>query len=284
MFDFNILFKVSKMKIALVNMRPKIADKKANLKKMEGFLSKTSADFVIFGEITLTGYRCKDELRNLAETIDDHSVKYMKNLAKKHNCYIVFGMPLLDSNIKGLISNAAILLHPDGKADVYKKWFLPNIGPFEEKLYFDEGEELPVFHTKFGKIGLSICYDIYYPEIFRSYVLQGADLIICISASPTTTKAYFEKLIPARALENTVFMVYANIVGTQEDLVFWGGSQVYDPLGNLIVKAPYFKESITNCDIDLKQLHIARGSRPLLRDIRPEIYHDLYELSRRKTK
>jgi predicted amidohydrolase len=272
------------MKIALVNMRPKIADKKTNLRKMDGFLSKISADLVIFGEITLTGYRCKDELRNLAETIDGSSVKYMKNLAKKHDCHIVFGMPLLDSKIKGLINNAAILIHPDGKADVYKKWFLPNIGPFEEKLYFDEGEELPVFDTKLGKIGMSICYDIYYPEIFRSYSLQGADMIICISASPSITREYFEKLIPARALENTIFMIYVNIVGNQEDLVFWGGSQVYDPLGNLIIKAPYFKEGITTCDIDLKKLHLARGSRPLLRDIRPEIYHDLYELSRRKNK
>ena len=86
--------------------------------------------------------------------------------------------------------------------------------------------------------------------------------------------------IPARAIENTTFLAYANIVGAQEDLILWGGSQIYGPLGNLLIKAPYFKESIVTYDIDLKQLKIARENRPVLRDIRPEIYQDLYNISR----
>jgi predicted amidohydrolase len=71
-----------------------------------------------------------------------------------------------------------------------------------------------------------------------------------------------------------------NLVGTQENLVFWGGSQIYDPLANLIVKAPYFKESVKVVDIDLKTLDFARANRPVLRDIKSEIYHDLYDASR----
>ena len=71
-----------------------------------------------------------------------------------------------------------------------------------------------------------------------------------------------------------------NIVGTQEDLVFWGGSQIYDPFGNLIKKSPYFKESVITVEIDLKQIKIARANRPVIRDIRPEIYQDLYQISR----
>jgi predicted amidohydrolase len=109
---------------------------------------------------------------------------------------------------------------------------------------------------------------------------MGADIIICISATPSVTRKYFETLIPARAVENTVFIVYVNLVGTQENLVFWGGSQVSDPLANLICKAPYYKESIITCDIDLKQLEFARANRTVLRDIKSEIYHDLYNLSR----
>ena len=97
-------------------------------------------------------------------------------------------------------------------------------------------------------------------------------------------RKYFETLIPARAIENTVFMVYVNLVGTQEDLVFWGGSQVYDPLGNLLIKAPYFKESVVTCDLDLKCIKTARANRPVIRDIRPQIYDDLYEFSRHHTK
>jgi predicted amidohydrolase len=272
------------MKAALISMRPRLADKKANLKIMQKHIEKTKADIYIFGEISLTGYHCKDELRNLAEPINGPSIKQMKKIAKDRKCYIVFGMPLKDDKVEGLIHNSAILVHPDGKVDNYNKWFLPTFGPFEEKIFFDEGESLKVFNTKFGKVGLIVCYDLFFPELCKAYSLQGADIIICISATPSTTRKYFEALIPARAIENTTFMIYVNLVGTQEDLVFWGGSQIYDPLGDLLVKAPYFKESVITCEIDLKQLKVARANRPVIRDIRPEIYHDLYEISRHHTK
>jgi len=272
------------MKIALISMRPKIADKKANLQTMKVQVKNTKADLYVFGEMSLTGYRCKDELRDLAETISGSSISYMKKVAKEKKCYIVFGMPLKDDKVEGLVYNSAVLVHPDGKVDIYNKWFLPNFGPFEEKLFFDQGESLNVFHTKYGKIGILTCYDLFFPEICKAYSLQGADILICISASPSTTRKYFEALLPARAIENTTFMVYVNLVGTQEDLVLWGGSQIYSPLGDLLTKAPYFKESVTTCDIDLSQLKVARSNRTVIKDIRPEIYHDLYEFSRYHTK
>ena len=272
------------MKIALISMRPRIADKKANLQTMEKYVKKTTADLYVFGEMSLTGYGCKDEWRNLVEPISGLSIAHMKKVAKEQKCYIVFGMPLQDSNVKGLAHNAAVLIHPEGKVDVYNKWFLPTFGPFEEKLFFDEGETLPVFDTKFGKIGIIICYDLFFPELCKAYSLQGADIIICISASPSTTRYYFETLLPARTIENTTFMIYVNLVGTQEDLVLWGGSQIYSPLGKLLAKAPYFKENVTTCEIDLKQLKLARANRPVIRDIRPDIYHDLYAISRHHTK
>ena len=268
------------MKVAMISARPHIGNKQSNLKTMEQYIKKTPADVYIFGELFLTGYRCKDELRDLAETLDGPSVQQVKKIAQCNDCCIVFGMPLLDEKIAGLMYNAAILIHPDGKVNHYCKWFLINFGPFEEKLYFDEGETLEVFKTKFGKIGLFICYDIYFPEITRALSLQGADVLICISASPSTTREYFETLLPARAIENTTFVVYVNLVGTQEDLIFWGGSQIFDPLGKLMVKAPYFKESIVTCDLDLTQLKRARAGRAILRDIRSELYQDLYGLSR----
>jgi predicted amidohydrolase len=272
------------MKAALISMRPRLADKKANLKIMQKHIEKIKADIYIFGEISLTGYHCKDELRNLAEPINGPSVKQIKKIAKDRSCYIVFGMPLKDDKVEGLIHNSAILVHPDGKVDVYNKWFLPTFGPFEEKIFFDEGESLKVFNTKFGKVGLIVCYDLFFPELCKAYCLQGANIIICLSATPTVNRKYFETLLPARAIENTVFMIYINIVGTQEDLVFFGGAQIYDPLGNLIAKAPYFKESVITCGLDLKSIKMARANRPVIRDIRPEIYTDLYKLSRHHTK
>lgn len=270
------------MKVAIVTMRPKIADKSANLEKMKSLIEKTKADLFVFGELSLCGYHAKDEIRDLAEPIDGPSIQYLKKLAKKNNCYIVFGMPLKHSKIKGFIHNVSVLIHPNGKFDSYAKWFLPTSGPFEEKIFFDEGENLSLCDTKFGKIGLIVCYDIFFPEISKAYALMGADIIICISATPNISRKYFETLIPARALENSLFFIYANLVGTQENLVFWGGSEIRDPLGNQLIKAPYYKESVKVCEIDLKKIELARAIRPILRDIKPEIYHDLYELCRFK--
>lgn len=272
------------MKIAIISMRPKIGDKKSNLQTMEKHIKKTKADLYVFGELSLVGYQCKDELRDLAERTNGASIKYMKKIAKNNKCHIIFGMPIIDSNVEGLIHNSAVLIHPEGKIDTYNKWFLPTFGPFEEKIFFDEGEDIKVFNTKIGKIGAIICYDLFFPELCKAYSLQGADIIVCISATPSTNRKYFETLLPARALENTTFIVYVNLVGPQEDLVFWGGAQIYDPMGKLLVRSPYFKENITVCDIDLKQIKLARANRPVIRDIRPQIYSDLYDISRKHIK
>ena len=276
-----LLNRLIMIKFALITMRPKIGEKKKNLEIMKNYILKEKADFYIFGEMSLTGYRCKDELRDLAETIDGFSIKYLKKIAVDRKCYIVFGMPLINKDVTGIIHNSAIIIHPTGRVDKYNKWFFPNFGPFEEKLFFDGGESVKIINTKIGKIGLIICYDLFFPELCKAYSLQGADIIICISASPSITRKYFEPLMPARAIENTTFFIYTNLVGTQEDLVFWGGSQAYDPLGNLIIKAPYFKESMITCNIDTEQIRIARANRPVIRDIRPEIYQDLYHFSRK---
>ena len=88
------------MKIALITMRPKLADKKSNLDIMKKHIEKTKADMYIFGELSICGYHVKDELRDLAETVDGSSIKFFKELAKKHKCYIVFGMPLRDDTVK----------------------------------------------------------------------------------------------------------------------------------------------------------------------------------------
>ncbi|MDH7506882.1 MAG: carbon-nitrogen hydrolase family protein, partial [Candidatus Thermoplasmatota archaeon] len=228
------------MKISLISTRPKLLDKQANIKKIEECIKKTNADFYVFGELSLTGYTIKDEIRDVAEDINGKSVKQIKKIAEKNNCYIVFGMPLKNSEVEDLIHNSAVLAHPDGKIDTYNKWFLTTFGPFEEKIYYDEGENIQICDTKFGRIGLIVCYDLFFPELCKMYSMQGVDVIICISASPSISRKYFETLLPARAIENTVFMVFVNLVGTQEDLVFWGGSQVYDPLAKLLIKAPYY--------------------------------------------
>src|SRR5512135_817960 len=105
------------MKLALISARPTIADKQKNIKTMEKYITKTKADIYVFGEYFLSGDRCKDEFRDLAETLDGPSIQQLKKIAKNKHCYLIFGMPLKDSTVEGLNYNAAVLIHPNGTVD-----------------------------------------------------------------------------------------------------------------------------------------------------------------------
>jgi predicted amidohydrolase len=98
------------------------------------------------------------------------------------------------------------MIDPKGYVGKYQKMHLPTHSVFEEKRYFRPGYNLPVFETEMGKLGIIICYDIYFPEITRLLSLKGAKLIVCISASPSTRRGFFEALTVARAMENTAFL------------------------------------------------------------------------------
>ena len=267
------------MKVCLVNANPKVGNKKKNIKKMEKIIEGEEADLYIFGEMFLTGYICREEIFSLAERKDGESINKIQEIAKENGCSIIFGMPLEER--EGIVYNAAVLVQPNS-VGIYKKNFLANFGPFEEKFYFTEGRDVPIFKTKHCNIGMCICYDIFFPELIKAMALGGADLIACISASPTISKDYFEKVLPARAIENTVFMAYCNLVGEEEGLIFWGGSQIYSPKGELLAKAAYMKEDYVIHEINIAILKEARLARPTLRDTKPDIFLDLYNFAKNK--
>ena len=267
------------MRVCLTNINPKVGNKKKNIRKMEKVIDSEEADVYIFGEMSLTGYICREEVFSLAEDINVESIKNLQEIAKENDCIIIFGMPIEER--KGIVYNSAVMVQSNS-IGIYHKNFLANFGPFEEKFYFKEGNEQPIFKTKFGNVGLCICYDIFFPEITKIMALKGADLIACISASPTISKDYFERVLPARAIENTVYMAYCNLVGEEDGLTFWGGSQIYSPKGELLAKAEYFKEDSIVCDIDLDTLKEARIARPTLRDTKPDIYLEMYGIAKGK--
>lgn len=267
------------MKIALIQSKPTMGNKQSNINYIRKCTEEIDAKLFVFPELFLTGYLCRDDLISLSESVNGESVRQIIKIAKDCDCYIILGMPEKSEKIKGLIYNSAILIHPNGKIDCYRKWYLANFGPFQEKQFFGKGDELNVFDTKLGKIGILICYDIFHPEICKAYALQGADMLICISASPSTTRVYFEKVMLSRAIENTSFFFYSNLVGTEESLTFWGGNTVVSPRGEIIAKGKYFEEDVVLCEIDLKEIKVSRQFRPVLSDKRLEVYEKLLRLS-----
>ncbi|MGE5187842.1 MAG: carbon-nitrogen hydrolase family protein [Betaproteobacteria bacterium] len=271
-----------KIKLALCQISSKREDKEANLQKIEKLTLKAKqqgADLVIFPEMSLTGYIILDQVYELSEPIPGPSVARVEALTKKTGMHVIFGMPELSEKTKGTIYNTAVLVGPKGFIGKYRKMYLPTHSVFEEKRYFRTGYEAAAFETEIGNIGLTICYDVFFPEVFRLSRLKGAQLIVCISASPAIRRGYFEILTAARALENTAFLAYVNLTGVEDGLQFWGGSRLIYPNGDVAAKAKYDLEDFVLCDVDFGDLKTAETFIPTLRDLRSELFDKLKEYS-----
>ena len=273
-----------KIKLALAQISSKREDKEANLQKIEKLTRKAKdlgADLVIFPELCLSGYVVRDQIYELAETVPGPTVEKVEELAKKTGMHIIFGMPELSEKTQATIFNTAVLVSPKGLIGKYRKMYLPTHSVFEEKRYFRPGYQTAAFPTELGNIGLCICYDVFFPEVTRLTRLKGAQLIVCISASPAVRRSYFETLTCARALENTTFLAYVNLAGVQDGLQFWGGSRLVSPSGDVLAKAKYDEEDFVTCEVDYSDLRTAETFIPTLKDLRPELFDKLKEYSER---
>ncbi len=269
-----------KVNVALAQISCKVGDKKYNIDVMERDIKqakKRGANLVVFPELALTGYVCRDLVYELAEPVPGPSIRYLEEVARKENVYVIFGMLERSDKAGGVLYNTAVLLGSDGFIGKYQKMHLPTHSVFEEKRYFRQGYHAPVFETDVGKLGLIICYDVFFPEITRLLRLRGSQLIICISASPTVRRGFFEVLTAARAMENTAFLAYVNLVGVENGLQFWGGSRIIGPSGGIISQAKCDEEDLVLGEIDYADLERVEVFVPALRDLRPELFHSLKE-------
>ncbi|MDI6847496.1 MAG: carbon-nitrogen hydrolase family protein [Candidatus Bathyarchaeia archaeon] len=269
-----------KFKVALAQISCKQGDKAENIRKIEDLVIKAkqqSAELVIFPELSLTGYTVRDQIYELAETIPGASTNVLEKLARKTGTYIVFGMPELSEKTQATIYNAAVLIGPDGFIGKYRKMYLPTHSVFEEKRYFRPGYQTAVFETELGKTGLIICYDIFFPEVSRLTRIKGAQLIVCISASPAVRRTFFETLTTARAMENTTFLAYVNLVGIEDGLQFWGGSRLIGPNGKVLVQAKYNEEDLVIGEVNYADIRPVETFVPTLKDLRPELFDKLKE-------
>ena len=266
------------MKLALVQMKSELHNKKYNLEKAMDLASqaaKDGAEFVAFPEMALTGYVCGKRIIEHAEPIGGPATEKLTKLAKDKNIDILFGMPELNGT---LVHNSAVLIEPDGVLGVYRKLYLVSFDyagvRYEEHLFFKPGFDIKVFDTRFGKIGVEICYDFWFPEIERCCSLQGAWLLFNISAAPFEVPETFQLLARARAVENQAFFAYVNEIGSQEGVVFEGGSCIVDNTAKIIESAGYgenLEDEIIQKELDPDIITRARLDLPLLRDVRPEI-------------
>jgi predicted amidohydrolase len=270
--------------ITLAQITCQLHDKQGNFKRMKEIVKKTKGKIVVFPEMTLTGYLPRDDLHVYAETADGPLIKSVVNLAKETGKDIVFGAPMKDVSVPGLMYNSCLLATGSGRLFRYDKMYLPTFGPFEERVFFAEGRDVIVGRTKNATLGLMICYDMFFPEVSKLETLLGAQILVNISAAPTTSGPFFKRIMPGRAVENGTFIAYCNMVGVHGSLVFGGGSVVLSPRGEEIACASDLDEEIVEAEIDLSEIDVARRFRPVVRDTKPEILDEIGSVLRKKRK
>ena len=266
-------------KIALVQYQSVLGDLQKNADRAVEMVREAAAKgakIVCFPEMFNTGYNFQligDGFHNCGETIDGHTITRLQKVAKECACYVIAPITL-EKKVKGVFYNAAVVIDDEGVVlGDYSKHHLWAA----ERYYFHAGEDIPVFDTKYGKIGVMICYDAGFPETARVLTLKGAELIFMASAWRIQDWDMWNLNIPQRALENTLYVAGVNRFGHEDDLYMFGNSKVADWRGRIIAESKEEKEEIVYAEIDLDQLTKARLDIHYLKDRRPDSYKLLSE-------
>ena len=266
------------LKLALAQINTKLGLVESNLEKHLMQIEQAAHDgaqLVVFPELSLTGYVLQDLVPTVAQRADPSDPIFKQLLAASQDIDVVVGFVEEDVRNRFFISSAYLsqgtVLH------VHRKVYLPTYGLFDEGRFFAWGDSTAAFDTRFGRMGMLICEDFWHVSPPYLLWLDGADIFIFISASPgrglsdapqLSTVHWVESINRAYASSFTSFVVHCNRVGYEDGLHFSGGSTVFDPDGDLVIRAPFDQESLTICSLDLNQLHRTRARLPLLRDER----------------
>lgn len=281
---------LSSMKVALLQSCA-FATREEALKHHLGLIRKAAeggAQVVCTQELFLTEYFCDlqdPERFDLAEEIPGPTVEALRELAALLEVVIVAS--LFEKRAAGLYHNTAVVIDADGSlAGIYRKNHIPQDPGFEEKFYFTPGDTgYPVWNTRYGKLGVLICWDQWYPEAARLIALGGAELIIyptAIGWLPEEKEdlgeaqhGAWETVQRGHAVANGCYVAAINRVGTEKGTEFWGQSFVADPYGRIVARAGVSDEEILFHECDRKLLEDTRRIWPFFRDRRIETYGGL---------
>jgi len=241
------LSQADKHKIAVVQVEPLIGEKEQNLDKAMKYLreaKKIGAELVVFPELYNTGYRfqSKAEAYGLSESVPEGpTTKRLEEFCRSENLFTVMGINERDGY---RLYDSAVFVGPEGFIDVYRKKHLF----YEEHLWFQPGDRRLVLHdTRIGRIGLTICYEMSFPEMARIYMLKGADILVNPAAFVRPINGI---LIQARAAENRIFVVTATRYGEERGIRFFGLSMIVAPSGDILARASSDHEEMKIAEVN----------------------------------
>lgn len=275
---------MSTYKIAGVQMDVRLADVDSNVSRICEKLRETTASgatLTVFPECAVSGYcfSSLEEARPFAQPVPGPATQKIGDVCRELNTYCVFGMLELDGE---KIFNAAVLVGPEGVIGRYRKVHLPFLGIDMFTTFGDQ----PFAVQAAGpiNIGMNICYDAAFPELARCLAMLGADLIVLPTNWPPGSENTATYVINSRAIENAVYYIAVNRVGTERGFTFIGRSKIVDPSGRILAESQTLGEEILYAEIDpaiARNKHIIRVPHKheidRLADRRPEMYGPVVE-------
>jgi len=238
---------------------------------------------LVFPELSLTGYQVQDLVPEVAIRASASDPTFARLLDASRRLDLMVGFVHQDQRNRFYI--AAAYLSGGEVQHIHHKIYLPTYGMFDESRYFDQGEQIRAFDTRFGRVGMLICEDFWHMSPAYLLWLDGADMLLFQSSSPSRGLDGGDRLSGSRWVELvnqaygsmfTNYVIHCNRVGYEDGKNFWGGSSIVNPDGDLLLHGTYFDETLLVQTIDLNQLHRTRSRLPLLRDERPElVYREL---------
>jgi N-carbamoylputrescine amidase len=250
--------------------------------------AQAGANIVCLQELFAGQYPCQSEDHGRfdeAEPIPGPTSQRLAAAAKQHGVVLVTS--LFERRAPGLYHNTAVVFDADGStAGVYRKMHIPDDPLYYEKFYFTPGDlGFRAHQTKFGKVGVCVCWDQWYPEGSRLTAMAGAQIIFyptAIGWLPNEKEEYgasqhsaWETMMRSHAIANGVFVAAPNRTGREGSLEFWGASFVADPNGNVLARASHDREETLLVECDLGRIDVVRTHWPFLRDRRIDAYGDL---------
>ncbi|HEY6325854.1 MAG TPA: nitrilase-related carbon-nitrogen hydrolase [Candidatus Cybelea sp.] len=272
-----------RLRTAILQTKPAKGQYARNLRNAaEAFaqLAGDPPDLIVFPEAALTGYFLEGAVYDLAlpatRFANDLAAAW-RGASSGRAVDIAAGFY---ENDAGTYYNSAIYLHvtPDRERIVHlhRKMFLPTYGVFDEERFLSRGRNLGVFNTRFGRMALLICEDACHAIAPTIAAIKGARVLIVPSASPGRgidndgelgSIAQWREMLRLAAIEHGIFVIYAGLTGFEGGKGMSGTSCVIDPRGNVLVEASPFEPCILRCDLDLREIDLARASLPLLGDL-----------------
>jgi predicted amidohydrolase len=272
------------MKVALAQIESTFGDVQANLERHIDYIQRSiqeGADLIVFPELSLSGETLGPDVEDVSLAPDSAELNEIGKLSQEID--IVVGINERSETSLYNRYNAAFYFSKDTLVHRHRKLFLVNYAVFEEAKHYAPGNNLQAFDTELGRVCMLVCNDIWHSPSPYIAALDGAEIMIVLANSARGTlkdrlniPATWEHMNRANSAMLGFYTIFVNRVGLRRDMYgeypYWGGSEVIDAQGEIVVKAPYYEEALIFAEIDITEVSLQRYRAPLVRDARLWLY------------